>query len=79
MVGWWEVYGSAHGYVERRVASKEMKIQELKNGLKFYETFKESFKKFHKVSASFTKFQQKNYHTTIFESFLKKLNVCHLI
>ena len=37
----------------------EQKFQDLKIGLKFHESFKQSFIKFHKVSASFTKFQYK--------------------
>ena len=39
--------------------AKEVKFQDLKIGLKFHESFKESFIKFHKVSVSFTKFQEK--------------------
>ena len=53
------------------VQPKEVKFQGMKNGLKFHETFKQSFLKFHKVSASFTKFQQQNYHIEILENFSK--------
>ena len=44
-----------------------MKLQDMKNGLKFHESFTESFIEFHKVSASFTKFQEKlEYKTYLF-------------
>ena len=50
-----------------RLASKDEKFQDFKNGLKFLESFKESFTKFQKVSQCFTKFQPTNWHAKFFD------------